>query len=161
MFGPQCRAVKCHVSWLLFLTKNSDYTLYIQRETCEPGVLARKELLMTQPYIAHEILPSGNLVFRAGNEARHDFSRRLCEVGSTEVFHEMMSPFHENGILSPIEPEWIGALTDAPIVAQYHIVEDDGSNTVEGRVWWFPDYAIRDPMSELFHKGRVEFVMAG
>jgi hypothetical protein len=111
-------------------------------------------------YIEYQILPNGNLLLTASNDARADYSDELKRRGSDEVFYQMMSAWRDNGVLFPIEPEWIGALTEAPIIAEFHTVEDDGTNTVDGKVWWFPNYMITDPMKELFHKGRVEFTLA-
>ncbi len=111
-------------------------------------------------YIEYTILPNGNLLFTASNQARADYSEELKRKGSEDVFYEVLGPYRDNGILHPIEPEWIGALTSAPIIAEYHTTEDDGTETVDGAIWWFPDYMIRDPMAELFHKGRVEFTLA-
>lgn len=117
---------------------------------------------MSRTYIEYEILPNGNLVFRASNQARSDYSIQLRERGSDDVFHDMIAPFRENGQLFPIAPEWIGALTDAPIIADDWSVTDDGENIIDldAKVWWYPNYAIIDPMAELFHKGRVEFTLA-
>ena len=115
---------------------------------------------MAKPYIEYEILPNGNLVFRATNEARHDYAQQLRERGSDSVFWDVLAPFQANGILFGIDPEDIGALTSAPIITDDLTIEDDGERTVHGKVWWFPNYCIIDPMAELFHKGRVEFTLA-
>lgn len=111
-------------------------------------------------YISHRILPNGNLLLTASNEARHDCSKRLQERGSDDVFYEIMAPFRDNGILFPIEPEWIGALTSSPIISDYESVDDDGVRSIGDIIWWFPNYQIIDPMTELAHKGRVEFIRA-
>ena len=45
--------------------------------------------------------------------------------------------------LSILEPEDIGALTDSPLIG------------LEGRVWWFPQYQIEDPLQILMEQGVV------
>ena len=59
-----------------------------------------------------------------------------------------------------VAPEWIGALTDAPIVTDGCTWHDDGSHEVYGRVWWFPDYIVQDPIEALVDRGRVVFTAA-
>lgn len=63
-----------------------------------------------------------------------------------------------NGNLYPVQPEWIGALTDAPILAENVTYYEDGEvPTVEGRVWWFPGYEVTSFAEELLAKGKVTF----
>jgi hypothetical protein len=61
-----------------------------------------------------------------------------------------------------VEPEWIGALTDAPILSDGLNYPDDGGPAVVpgSSVWWFPDYMVRDPWEELAREGRVVFTLA-
>lgn len=61
-----------------------------------------------------------------------------------------------------VAPEWIGALTDAPIVSDGLILHDDGSHTLapDARIWWFPNYMVSDPAAELAERGRVVFTLA-
>ena len=66
----------------------------------------------------------------------------------------------ENGDLYDVLPEWIGALTSAPIVTDDMTIEDNGTVVVLGQVWWFPDYAVIDPVETLVNKGKVIFTAA-
>jgi hypothetical protein len=57
-----------------------------------------------------------------------------------------------------VRPEWIGALTDSPIIAREDdMVENAAQGTCApgGPVWWFPDYALRSPLAVLRETGRV------
>lgn len=60
-----------------------------------------------------------------------------------------------------IRPEEIGALTDAPILCDCDGLDypDTGDRETrdDARIFWFPDYMIRDPWAELARRGRVEF----
>jgi hypothetical protein len=48
-----------------------------------------------------------------------------------------------------VPPEDLGALTAAPILSN-EIVRDDQGEVIEaGRVYWFPDYMVRDEIEEL------------
>ena len=59
-----------------------------------------------------------------------------------------------------LRPEWIGALTDAPILTNELIGEDfsqDDPPEHVGDVWWFESYQVTDPWEILKNKGRVIF----
>lgn len=47
-----------------------------------------------------------------------------------------------NDKLYQVAPEWIGALTNAPILSDDVRFMDDGTAEVLGRVWWFPQYQV-------------------
>jgi len=62
-----------------------------------------------------------------------------------------------------VEPEWVSALTDAPILAKWGDVYIPPSNEqprlsihAEG-LWWFPNYQIECPWETLRDTGRVVF----
>lgn len=62
-----------------------------------------------------------------------------------------------NGRLYRVDPEHIAALTDAPILTDDMLIEDDGDVLVQGNVWWYPDYAIHHFGKELLKHGTAEF----
>jgi hypothetical protein len=60
-----------------------------------------------------------------------------------------------------VPPEDLGALTAAPILSN-EIVRDDDQTIVEAkRVWWFPDYAVRDEIVELRDRQAILFEGVG
>ena len=48
-----------------------------------------------------------------------------------------------------IWPEEIGALTDAPILSDAAERDDKGVLTSVGRVYWYPQYQVHNPVEEL------------
>jgi hypothetical protein len=54
-----------------------------------------------------------------------------------------------------VPPEDIGALTAAPILSDEIVRNDDGRVVEAGRVYWYPDYAVRDEIEEL----RMQFLL--
>lgn len=48
-------------------------------------------------------------------------------------------------------------ITSAPCVAEAMHYPDDGPREVDGRLWWFPDYMIRDDLAELKIRGYVVY----
>lgn len=72
---------------------------------------------------------------------------------------DLLEPWTANGSYAPVYPEWIGALTSAPIIASVLTYSEEGTPTVlpEDKVWWFPDYAVRSFAEELLKNGMVRF----
>ncbi len=54
----------------------------------------------------------------------------------------------------------IGALTQAPIITDFLGLLDDGPPQVpnDAKLWWFPNYAVEDPLQTLLDKGQVVFM---
>jgi hypothetical protein len=57
--------------------------------------------------------------------------------------------------------EAIGAMTDAPILSDEVLRDESGSLVHVGRVYWFPNYAVEDPLETLWEKGEVVFAGEG
>lgn len=109
------------------------------------------------------ILENGRLrlsIESISQEDLQDLKGRAQEVNELAFLGELMEPYSTNGGFTPFDAgegnPFVG-LTDAPCIAESLQVADDGAQTVEGRVWWFPDYAIKSPVAELLEKGSVEF----
>lgn len=111
------------------------------------------------------VLPNGDLRITACNEVRAGLAQAYRDGGyygaeslAIECIREALPGY------SPelIPPENIGALTDAPIIADDadFLCSADGYGFVpcpESRIWWFPNYAIIDPWEELKNRGVVVF----
>lgn len=109
------------------------------------------------------VLPNGDLKF---NLTGDDLAYAQCEVASGRFrdVGDLVCDYDmtANGELYIVLPEWIGALTDAPIFSDeldYCGGDSDRVRSV-GRVWWFPDYQILDPMQILLDTGEVIFARA-
>ena len=48
-----------------------------------------------------------------------------------------------------VPPEDIGALTAAPILSDDVLRDEEGIAVEVGRVYWYPDYAVRDEIEEI------------
>ena len=48
-----------------------------------------------------------------------------------------------------VPPEDIGALTASPILSDEILRDDEGRIVEAGRVYWYPDYAVRDEIEEI------------
>jgi hypothetical protein len=106
----------------------------------------------------HTVLPNGNLEFSLDQE---DDKEEILSWPLDEVGYRLLEACNliGNG-WDPVAPEWIGALTDAPIITDGATCEDDGAWIVYGRVWWFPNYMVESPYETLCRTGRVIFTFA-
>lgn len=111
-----------------------------------------------------ETIESGDLLILADADDRELLAELYADErqgypGADQAVREAL---RERCGLESVAPEWIGALTDAPILSDLVEFPDRGEPYVpEGaKVWWFPDYMIRDPWEELCRFGRVTFKLA-
>jgi len=61
-----------------------------------------------------------------------------------------------------VSPESIGALTDAPIIGYDIGFTDEGEVELydESKIYWYPNYMIKDPWKVLLKEGEVFFDLA-
>lgn len=57
-----------------------------------------------------------------------------------------------------VRPEDIAALTDAPIITDDIDTDDQGNVLKVGKVYWYPQYDVRDPVAQLLENGYIDFV---
>lgn len=102
------------------------------------------------------VLPNGDLEISLVPGEDYDWDH-LMRHGSDDALHELLA--HERGygwdVLS--DGDIPGALTSAPMISDDVSVEDDGTKVIYGTVWWFPRYALEDPVETLRDKGSVVF----
>lgn len=58
-----------------------------------------------------------------------------------------------------VPPEDLGALTSAPILSDEISRDEKGRVTEAGRVYWYPDYQVRDEIEEI--RERLELLFQG
>lgn len=110
------------------------------------------------------ITHNGNLEITCEESQKQDLQDVLDK--STHKDHGFLAYLLEhtgwspNGQLHQVQPEWIGALTDAPILTDDLVIEDDGTANVPGKVWWFPNYQVESFAETLIREGRVVFTAA-
>lgn len=111
-----------------------------------------------------EVLENGNLSITKAPEDTDMLDNILTKHGGDDLscMSELLEEtgWSPNGRLYSVEPEWIGALTDAPILTNDRTIEDDGTGTVHGKVWWFPNYMVENFMETLQRTGTVCFQAA-
>ena len=101
----------------------------------------------------------------------------VTEPGDAEMLEQLISQYDNehsflfgmldyfgyigNAGFRQINPEDVGALTDAPMFTNDLEYEEDGSKKVLGTVWWYPGYEGSSFAQSLLEKGRVTFTNAG
>lgn len=101
------------------------------------------------------VLPSGDLEISLIDGEEYDCDR-LCSMTPEQALGDLLEHQIGNG-WDLIDPEDVGALTDSPIISDDVTIEDDGTRTISGNVWWFPNYQIENPVGTLCDKRRVIF----
>jgi hypothetical protein len=100
------------------------------------------------------VLPNGNLVLTADPETREEIDRAGLDL------HALLESYWANGSYTPFDAgnanPFVG-LTSAPCIAERMTTLDDGTNEIDGRLWWFPNYAVECPIETLAKSGRVVF----
>jgi len=106
-------------------------------------------------------LPSGHLQITADAVARAEILD-LMNRGRTsdQILMEGTESYWTNGSFTPFDAgmanPFVG-LTCAPCIAERMDVQDDGACEVDGDLWWYPDYMLRDPVEVLMQTGTVIF----
>lgn len=112
--------------------------------------------------ITAKILKNGVLKITADNEGRAMIKEAYAGFGVSgsggypRAEMEVIDELGQRG-WEFVRPEWVAALTDAPIITDDIIFADNGDVEYVGDVWWFPNYMVTDPWEVLKNKGRVYF----
>lgn len=96
----------------------------------------------------------GNLEIRLNRTGRRHFAdirKQRDALGINAALYALLEDHLCTGWeMAP--PEDIGALTAAPILSDEIVRDDDGRVTEAGRVYWYPDYQVRDEIEEIRKK---------
>lgn len=122
----------------------------------------------------YAITPAGDLEITMAPHAKANTQDMLDNA--THMDHDFLDNLLEdagwstNGQLYAVAPDWIGALTDAPMISDYCLNPDffHDSETPESdlecqknaNVWWYPDYQVLSFAEELIKHGSVAFSKA-
>ncbi|OGC62408.1 hypothetical protein A2264_02535 [candidate division WWE3 bacterium RIFOXYA2_FULL_46_9] len=112
-------------------------------------------------YVDLEKARDGNLHIHLNPNGRRHFST-IREERDAYGLHAALCALLEDHLASGWEmvpPEDIGALTAAPILSDEISRDDVGQLTEAGRVYWYPDYQVRDEIEEL--RGHLMLVFQG
>ena len=96
----------------------------------------------------------GDLEILLNEKGQVDFAE-LLEIRNAHGIHAALCTLLEDHLQTGWEmvpPEDLAALTSAPILSD-EIERDEWGKIVEaGRVYWYPDYAVRDEIEEIRKK---------
>lgn len=112
-----------------------------------------------------KIIANGDLLMTASDETRAEMADMLRDPNWNywSVFAELLEIYLCNGSYTPFDAgegnPFVG-LSSAPCIAESMCYSDSGELEIDGRFWYYPNYAITDPLAELKNKGRVIFDLA-
>jgi len=111
-------------------------------------------------YANFEILPNGNLkisLIPEGKIELTEIQEQYKEQWSDEImFREIIEHQLCNG-WTWVQPEDIGALTEAPILSDDVVYNDDGIVEFIDNVWWYPNYMVESLTEKLQENGYLIF----
>ena len=102
-------------------------------------------------YVDLEKAADGNLHIHLNRTGRRNFAEireHRDAHGINAALYALLEDHVSTG-WEMVPPEDIGALTAAPILSDEIVRDDEGRLTEAGRVYWYPDYAVRDEIEEL------------
>jgi len=112
-------------------------------------------------YVDLEKPGDGNLHIRLTRNGRRHFQtiREEQDHFGTQAALFTLLEDHLGSGWEMVPPEDLGALTSSPILSDEIVRDDEGRVTEAGRVYWYPDYQVRDEIEEL--RSRLELIFQG
>lgn len=109
-----------------------------------------------------KILPDGNLKISASNAGRQWIKENETR-GYWECMYDIFEYWKCNGSFVHFDAgkanPFVG-LTSAPCIAERMDYSDTGDISIDGCLWAFMDYQVRDDLAELKSKGHVIYPKA-
>jgi hypothetical protein len=108
----------------------------------------------------YQILDNGNLKISVdGTDDIESLNDMYDQLGEELFLAELLEKtgWRQNGQLYEVMPEWIGALTDAPIITDRLEYDDSGSADEIGNIWWYSEYESKSWVEILLNDGSVVF----
>ena len=107
------------------------------------------------------VLENGNLrlEFDGDSYDREDIEESLENNGTVGAFCDMLESNTCNGWDLRFGDN-IGQMTSAPFLFEDSVISDDGMTLQNfGRVWWHPDYMVKDEVETILANGFMDFTL--
>ena len=102
------------------------------------------------------ILENGNLRLSLEKDCREELEELREKFGISVVLHQALEAYWANGwYIGTANQLW--QMSESPVICEEGYVEDNGSNTLHGKAWYFPNYMIEDEIETILEKGYVDF----
>ena len=112
--------------------------------------------------MTHKILANGNLEISVDIPEQQSLKfeqENNPSFPSDDFMYDLLEPLTCNSELEWIQPEEISALTSAPILGTRNDIGTSQDNV--DKVWWFPNYAVRNVQQDLADYGVAIFQRVG
>lgn len=112
-------------------------------------------------YVDLEKAGDGNLHILLNRNGRRHFATIREERDAFGIHAAVCSLLedHLSNGWGMVPPEDIAALTAAPVISDEIVRDEAGQVTEAGRVYWYPDYQVRDEIEEL--RAHLKLVFQG
>ncbi len=113
---------------------------------------------MAGKYTEFERQPNGNLRIELLEEARDDVQEIASQELTADSKLAQVIEWQMSNGWSFVRPEDVAALTDAPIITEDIETDNQGNVLRVGKVYWYPQYDVSDPVAKLLEDGYIDFV---
>lgn len=104
------------------------------------------------------VIPEGLLMALTEDADRDELRWQLEERGEMQVLADLLEPYYTNGSYQPFDASdanpFVG-ITGSPCIAESMDTDDEGNNTIFGRLWYFDRYMLESPIEVLIERGSV------
>ena len=102
-------------------------------------------------------LENGKLRITCKKGYKRELRQYHKQHGEINTFLEYTEHYWANGWGVFPDADVLYQMTNAPVISKDATSEDDGSNTLNGPAWWYPNYMITDFIQEILDHGFVDF----
>lgn len=103
------------------------------------------------------VLENGKLRLTLSSDGNKDEVIEIVErQAAIHALVELTEHYWKNG-WGILGADDLSQMSSAPVIAEGHAVEGDGSNTLWGKAWYYPNYAIYNPLKKMLENDHVDF----
>ena len=119
--------------------------------------------MSNENYANFEILPNGDLKITLTPEGKIELEEISFNLENQYNDCDMLRDIIEHQLCNGwtwVQPEDIGALTEAPILSDNIVYNDNDIVEFINNVWWYPNYMIDNLIEKLYGDGYIIFTKA-
>lgn len=105
-------------------------------------------------------LANGDLRLALDGTEDSDEMSALLDLTDDQALSVLLEPYFTNGNYYPFsgnEGNPFVGLTGAPCIAKHMSFSNCGKASIQGKLWWYPNYAVQSPVEELVNSKQVDF----
>lgn len=110
---------------------------------------------MVNPQFTLTVLDNGNLKISYDESDSREVRDCYNDRGDFGTLYELTESYWTNG-WGVHCADVLGQMSECPVIAKESYIEDDGSTTLQGKVWYHPNYMVESMILTILEKGFIE-----